>query len=471
MFSRLFTNRLFITICSASIILAGTYVAIQFAKGYRPTKNGNITATGLLSANSFPNGAQMYVNGKLATATDTTLNLDPGSYTIEIKKDGYTPWRKQLVITKELVTQTNAFLFPTAPSLTPITYTGASNIAPSPDGQKIVFYTASASSQVKNGLYVVELSDSVFSLQKGARQISQETKGFDLSKAKLLWSPDASQILISYDGRNVIVDPTKINLLNELPDVSYKLPQIFSEWEEDLYKRERARLAKFPEEIQRIATQSAQNVYFSPDDERVLYTATQSAFLPDAIIPEVPAASTQPQERTLVPGGIYVYDRKEDRNFRIGTEHRPQPPIPMQKNTKKKPLVKLPEISASFQGKISLASDLYTSRAKTLTTSPQTFKKLQANTFLETIENFHEYYSGVYTHGLQWLPDSKHLLGIRDDITFVKEYDGANETVLYSGSLSEQFVYPWPNGSKLIVLTRISQTSDNPTNLYAITLK
>ncbi|MBI5151076.1 MAG: PEGA domain-containing protein [Candidatus Pacebacteria bacterium] len=471
MFSRIFTNRLFITICSASIILVGTYVAIQFAKGYRPTKNGNITSTGLLSANSFPNGAQMYLNGKLATATDTTLNLEPGSYTVEIKKDGYTPWKKQLTITKELVTQTNAFLFPTAPSLTPITYTGASNVTPSPDGQKIVYYTASASSQVKNGLYVVELSDNVFSLQKGTRQISQEVRGFDLSKAKLLWSPDASQILVSYDGKNVIVDPTKMNPLNELPDVSYKLPQTFSEWEEDLYKRERARLAKFPEEIQRIATESAQNVYFSPDDERVLYTATQSAFLPDAIVPEVPAASTQPQERTLVPGGIYVYDHKEDRNFRIGTENIVLLPTPVQKNTKKKSTVKTPTQFSYPRGKISLAVDLYTSKVKTLVTSPLEFKKLQANMYAETIENFHKYYSGVYTHGLQWLPDSKHLLGIRDDIAFVKEYDGMNETVLYSGSLSEQFVYPWPNGSKLIILTRINQASDNPTNLYAISLK
>src|SRR3989339_1043694 len=139
------SKRVFLTFLSACIILGGTYLVIQLAKGYRPSRQGVVKGTGLLAANSFPNGAQVFLNGKLTTATDNTLNMEPGEYEIEIKKDGYASWKKLMHIEKELVTQTNATLFPIAPSLTPLTLTGSMNISPSPDGQKIAFYVASAS--------------------------------------------------------------------------------------------------------------------------------------------------------------------------------------------------------------------------------------------------------------------------------------------------------------------------------------
>lgn len=471
---RLFTNRLFITLCSAVIIFGGTYVAIRFAKGYRPTLNGDLKGTGLLAANSFPNGAQVYLNGKLTTATDTTMNLEPGSYEVEIKKDGFTPWKKMLTIEKELVTQTNALLFPTAPGLTPLTYTGATTVTPSPDGQRLLFYVASASAQAKNGLYVMDLTDSVLSFQRGAHQIAQETKGIDLQKAEYVWSPDSTQLLLSFDGKHLMLDPGKLNNLTELTDVGYKLPRILSEWEEELYKRERVVHAKFPDRIQQIATESALNVYVSPDDERMMYTATAALTLEDNLIPPVPAANSQPQERELIPGGIYVYDRKEDRNFHIGTQ---QPenipviaPVVTKKTTVKKKVVQ-PIVEQRLVGKKSLAIDLYSNKTLSLSASPSAFVSMQGKTLDETLKNFHAYYSSLYTHGIQWMPDSKHVLLAKPDVVTIKEYDSTNEIVLYSGPFSEHFVYPWPNGSKLVMLTRLRQEQDSPLNLYAITLK
>jgi len=470
---RLLTNRLFVTLCSAVIILSGTYIAIQFAKGYRPTLNGDLRSTGLLAVNSFPNGAHVYINGKLTTATDTTMNLEPGTYEVEITKDGFTPWKKTLTIEKELVTQTNALLFPSAPGLTPLTYTGATTITPSPDGQRLLFFVASASAQTKNGLYVMDLTDSVLAFQRGAHQIAQETKGIDLQKAQYVWSPDGSQILLSYEGKNLILDPNKMNKLSEISDVSYKLPRMFSEWEEELYKRERSVLIKFPERIQEIATQSAVNVYVSPDDERMMYTATTPLNLEDNLIPPVPAASSQSQERTLQAGGMYVYDRKEDRNFRIGTQEPEIIPVvasvSAKKSTTKKKIA--PVFERRIVGKQSLARDLYSNKTMTLTASPSAFISMQGATLHDTIQTFHTYYSSLYTHGIQWMPDSKHVLLAHPDVVTIKEYDSTNETVLYNGPFSEHFVYPWPNGSKLVLLTRLRQEQDSPLNLYAITLK
>ena len=112
----LFINRIFVTVFSLIFIIVGTLFAVQLGKGYRPSRDGLLQPTGLLSANSFPTGAQVFIDGRLVTATNNTMNLEPGEYEVEIRKEGFTSWAKRLNIQKELVTQTNALLFPSAPS-------------------------------------------------------------------------------------------------------------------------------------------------------------------------------------------------------------------------------------------------------------------------------------------------------------------------------------------------------------------
>ncbi len=72
---------------------------------------------------TYGNHAEFIRDDKLITATDDTIYLEPGTYQIKIVKDGYAPWEKTMSIEKELVAQTNALLFPSAPSLTPLTFT------------------------------------------------------------------------------------------------------------------------------------------------------------------------------------------------------------------------------------------------------------------------------------------------------------------------------------------------------------
>ena len=84
-------NKRFIyTFLAALFILIGTALAIQYAKGnFRLTDQGFVQGTGLLSANSFPTAAEVYIDGKLITATDDTIYLEPGEYEIEIIKLAY----------------------------------------------------------------------------------------------------------------------------------------------------------------------------------------------------------------------------------------------------------------------------------------------------------------------------------------------------------------------------------------------
>lgn len=442
-------KRLVYTLASAFVIILGTAIAIQYAKGnFRLTDQGFIQGTGLLSANSFPTAAEVLIDGKLITATDDTMYLEPGEYEIEIVKDGYNSWKKRVLIESELVVQTNATLFPKAPSLTTLTFNGAFNLTPSPDGQKIIYYGHSNTSERKNGLYLLELTNNAFTFQKEPRQISDDSLNINLETAKIIWAPDSSEVILVSENREVLLDINKLNVLDSLSDISFRKKQILSEWEQEMYLRERANFAKFPPEIIYIATQSAKNVYISPDKKRILYTATEDFTIPDNLVPPIPSSSTQSEERNLVAGGIYVYDGEEDRNFRVGAEA---------------------SQSAQAVSKVLLAQDILDKNSPLINASPSAFQTLQATQSAQTAQNFTVYHSSAFANTLQWFPDSKHLIFVQDDTIKIMEYDTTNLTILYSGPFADKFVYPWPNGDRLVILTSFSP--DAPLNLYALELK
>ncbi len=440
-------NKRFIyTLISAIIIIIGTILAIQYAKGnLRITKDGFIQGTGLLAANSFPTASEVFIDDRFITATDDTVYLEPGEYNIKIKKNGYNSWSKDIKIEKELVVQTNATLFPKAPSLNTLTFSGAENISPSPNGQQIIFYSNSNSSTKKNGLYILELSNNPLSFQKEAKQISDNPLDFNLKDAKFIWSPNSNEVMLITNNHEVLLDVSKMNLLNTLQDTSYKQKQILSEWEEEMYLREQESLSKFPEEIVYLATTSAKNVYISPDKKRLLYTATEVFTLPATLKATIPVTSSQPEERTTVVNGVYVYDREENKNFRVSTQQE----------------------TAVEKYKTLLTTNLLTEQTTDATHSA--FTSLQATTSAQTADNFSIYHTPLFSHAMQWFPDSKHLIYIQDSSIKIMEYDSTNQTSIYSGPFVENFVYPWPNGDRLVILTSFSPNT--PNNLYAVELK
>ena len=338
-------------------------------------------------------------------------------------------------IEQELVSQTNARLFPTAPSLSTLTFTGVQNYSPSPDGQRIIFYTASASAARKNGLYLLELSNSPLSFQQSPRQIAADSPNFDLENARFIWSPDSSEVMVIAEDREVMLNLSQMNDLDTLPDIFHQRRQILSEWEQEMYVRERQFLSLFPQEVVGVATQSAKNVYISPDKKRLLYTATASALIPDSITAPLPSTNSQPEERELQPGSIYVYDREEDKNFKVGVEATD---------------------SAKLYSKNLLATDLHDPNSPLLTASAAAFTSLQASTSAETAANFNVYHTSLYANTFQWFPDSRHLLFIDNNAVKVVGYDASNVTTIYSGPFDLTFLYPWPDGNRVLIKTSFS---------------
>ncbi|KKS79138.1 MAG: hypothetical protein UV54_C0041G0002 [Candidatus Beckwithbacteria bacterium GW2011_GWA2_43_10] len=397
------TPRLLIAIVFLIALILGIAFTIKYAKGYRPSlKNRTLEGTGLLAANSYPKGATVFLNDRLTTATDDTLNLPPGEYLVKIAKDGYIPWEKTLKLESELVTQTNARLFPSVPNLKPLTFSGVTNPLPSPDGEKIVFSVNDATTDTKNGLYVLDLLDRPFSLNSDPRQISRTSAKYDLAKAQLVWSPDSGQILASLNQGetneiNLLLSPLNFTDIADFKDVTARLPVIFKEWQDIQAKKFHEQLKPLPEPMQLIATASAQMVAFSPDEKKMLYVATASAQLAENLIPPLPATSTQKESRQLQPNNYYIYDLEEDKNFFIAPFNQDAPII--------------------------------------------------------------------------WYPDSNHVIMVDGKKIIIAEYDATNRHTVYAGPFAQNFIFPWPNGSRLIILASLNGGSARAPNLYSINLK
>ena len=309
-------------------VIAGTYIVTLLARGYRPgfDPNGNISlkSTGLLSATSQPKGASVYINDKLITATDQTVNLPPGNYLLKIIKDGYQSWQKNIAIKKEIVYQSDAQLFRSAPDLSPLTLSGAINSVISPDYTKIIYAVASASATPDNGLYLIELASAPLSLNKNTpRQLAPNFPGIDWSKATFTFSPNSQKVLVQFSNSNAnyLIDLNSAVTQNSLLDVSASLPIISSEWQTQDQQLLQTRLDRLPKELRTlVATDSSKNVAFSTNDDKILYLAASDSAMPQNIITPPPAQSTQTQSRSIKKDNYYVYDLKDDTNFLIGAK-------------------------------------------------------------------------------------------------------------------------------------------------------
>lgn len=309
-------------------VFGGTCLISFFAKGYKLSFNfkntPSFSSTGIISVTSKPKGASVYVNDKLVTATDDTLNLNPGEYNIKIVEDGYLPWEKKIQVKKEIVYQTNTNLFRSVSDLKPITLTGAINPAISQDGDFVVYAVASASAAKDNGLYLLQLVDNVIPFNKtSSKLLVSNQSNIDWSKYTFTFSPDSKQVLAQNKINNsaYLLTIDSIDAKN-LYDVSLKLSLIEKDWQTQTQEIIKTKLAKIPKELANfVSTSSAQDVLLTSDNKKVLYLAKQDGDLNKDIITPPPAQSTQTQNRDIKANNYYVYDIEDDTNFLIGNKN------------------------------------------------------------------------------------------------------------------------------------------------------
>ena len=191
-----------------AVILVGLII---FGRGYRiNVEQKSLNATAILVANSTPDGAKIYVNGQLKGATDSNIFLPPGEYSIQIKKDGFTPWEKTMRIKGEWVANVNPNLFPLNPSLSPITSLGIVKAVASPTGGKLILLTK-ASDEQKSGVYQLDNNRLPLSIINPLKLIAQDSAfGLDYNPdpATITFSPDEKQMLITFTSASGLASKT-----------------------------------------------------------------------------------------------------------------------------------------------------------------------------------------------------------------------------------------------------------------------
>lgn len=68
-----------------------------------------------------------------------------------------------------------------------------------------------------------------------------------------------------------------------------------------------------------------------------------------------------------------------------------------------------------------------------------------------------------------WYTDSKHLILVEKDSIDIIDYDGSNKRSVYTGPFSNQVVFPWASGGKIVILTDLN--SKSYPDLYEVDLR
>lgn len=420
-------------------IVVGTILVILYGRGYRPNLSRTaltqptITPTGLLSATSDPIGSQVYIDNELKTATNNTINLEPNFYTVTIAKEGYIPWQKKLRVQGEVVTRTDPFLFPSNPSLSPLTTVGILKPTLSPNGNKIAYIIPTPAGQngllpARAGIWVYELTERNLGFSRDQRQIASIEDGFDYPESTLTWSPDSSELLVQV---NDVARLYQAGQLNKFTIVSGAVKSILADWEVQQNSLNLQKLTAFKQPFIDVATSSAKIISFSPDETKLLYEATAAATIPQMIEPPLIGTNPTQEARTIEANKIYVYDSKEDKNYFIFDKSE------LPQNT----LLPSPTTSTALKKKTLPAP----SASPTLATSE--------------------------SPNLHWFPTSRHLVVTVPGKIDIMEYDRTNWVTVYSGPFLTNFIAPWSNGSRIIILTNLNPGVSTLPNLYTVNLR
>jgi hypothetical protein len=402
-------------------LTAGTVLAVLYARGYRLSfgqGEPKVSRTGILNVASSPKGAQVYINDHLSAATDDSINLTPGKYTIRVVKDGYSDWQKDVDIREEEVSAIEALLFPKAPSLQSISTLGVEEAVIDPTGTKLAFKIASASAR-QNGIYIFDMTQRPLPILQGqgSSQLADDTRA-RFSEANISFSPDGKQLLASISATVEGVDEPESDLAtyylletdefnDSPPDITATIFATLDLWEEQKRAKETARVRSLKPDVATFYRKNFTVLSWSPDEKKILYQASTSAEMPIFMNPRRIGNNFRYERRDLEKNAVYVYDIAEDINTRV----------------------------------------------------------------VEPVENIcrgdtQKDCSATFT----WFPNSDHIIYVGDKKINILEDDGANMVTMYAGHFIGHYVFPWPDGSRIVILTDLGNTSVPPT-LYTIGLK
>lgn len=404
-------KRIFISLLSISFIILMAIVVISYGRGYRfDPKEKSLKSTGILSVSSYPEKSSIFLDGKLVSATNASLNLSPNWYDIKISKEGYQSWQKRIRVQGEVVTQVDALLVPNNPSLRALTMTGVTMPVLSPSLTRVAYFVLDeeeeTSAAPSSSLWILELKAGTLGSKPEPKKIYSLTSS-DYQNTEIFWSPDEKEIILTFLNPklkvNNITSAVRLNLDNPNTNTQIAVSSVndsLTQYQIERRKRKDLLFSSLSSELTELLSKATDKLSFAPDESKILYLATQSATIPQIINPPLIGTNPTEEKRNIETDKYYVYDLKEDKNFYIG--ERPKPPQP--ENT---PI---------------------------------------------------------------WYTDSKHLVMIDKDSISIVDYDGTNKRSVYSGPFTDNIVYPWGSGGKIVILTNFNKVGTIP-NLYEVDLR
>lgn len=426
------SRRFLLTLLIIFIIVIGAGIAVFFTKGYKvSTETGMILGTGIISVTSVPDQASIYLDERLIGATnDNIKSLPPKDYLVTIKKEGYIPWQKTVPVQEGLVTQVKSTLFRSIPTIYPLTYTGAENALLSPDGVKMMYIIPfqegmDATSKRKTGVWVWGMSDRPLTFNRGAEphQVMTSLDGVDLTKAKVRWSPDSTQILLQLPDRNLLLNESGFN--EPARDITATLEPTMRQWDQQQTEKDTVRLQLISDGSLRKEASESAILKWSPDETKLLYSKDGKTNFKLVVLPaSAQADASAGTSLGAVRAGLYeIFD--------------------VFKNVEPKALA-----NATISWLPDSEHIVLTERINPATT-PKPSSIQPTNTEVVTkVEN-----------------------KIEPARIYVFTYDGSNKFEMYNGNFDPDSVIAWPDSSKLVVVSSFPTATANQPNLYGINLK
>lgn len=269
----------FETFLTAVILIGITTILYLYTAGYRLNRNEDnktdFTQTGMISAKSIPEGANVYIDGILRTATnDTISSINPGVHNLKIAKNGFVVWEKDIEVFPELVTDVTAVLISKSSRLEPLTNTGAKHSVISPSLSKLAFFSNDGRAP---GVWVIPLTDTGLNLfRSNPYVVLEDTARMLYSKGTSIeWSPDEKALLV--EGRNN--DFFLIDLDSNTAESTASPDLVRETWTKEVTEDRIDFIEKLdiPKDLRIIATSS--NTNWAPDGKKFLYTKANDAQL------------------------------------------------------------------------------------------------------------------------------------------------------------------------------------------------
>ncbi|MFS8130638.1 MAG: PEGA domain-containing protein [Candidatus Dojkabacteria bacterium] len=185
--------------------VAAAAIAIFLSQGRRIDGTEGVVLTSIINLNTLPEEVNVFINDKRVDRTDGRVeNLDPGTITLRVEKDGYTTWEKQLTLQAGVVKDVNVQLFPKNLELTALTQININKAIFAKDSEYIFYSVLSSDTASNLGIWKLKLSRNLLNLTE-----NKPTKvlTFDSTKASTLLGSDYQLILSKDNSRFVLYSP------------------------------------------------------------------------------------------------------------------------------------------------------------------------------------------------------------------------------------------------------------------------